>query len=92
MTEEQRIVVPGGPVEPALSKVSKPYVRARLAYFVLWIFVGSLALTFAAFFVYAIWPGKDWRDVKDLISLILTPEVAIVASILGYYFGNARDD
>jgi len=68
-------------------KVSEPYVRARVTYALVWIFGLTILATFATFWFAA---GKDWRDIKDLVELVITPEVAILASAIGFYFGNVR--
>jgi hypothetical protein len=59
--------------------------RERIAYILVFIFgfevvAAMLALLFC---------GADLRGLKDLLTLILTPTVALAGSVIGFYFATA---
>lgn len=54
--------------------------------------VGMLALTIAAGFV-TLWGGwASPTDLREYLTIVFGPLVALVASALGFYFGGRNDE
>ena len=60
--------------------------RRRLAYILVTIFGGEISI---AMLVLLLWKTEqDIQHLKDLLTLILSPTVALVGSAMGFYFGT----
>lgn len=57
-----------------------------------WFAIGSIALLFATIifaFIAAIWgTDSDWTHVKDLLTMVLPVEAAIVGGAVSFYFAS----
>lgn len=62
--------------------------RSKLAMSFTKIFSFSLVGSFILILVTATYPKAHNLDVKDLISVIITPQVTLLSFTFGYYFGN----
>jgi hypothetical protein len=85
---EEHLVVTGNVPTLRATPFTEPYVRAKVTFRLIWLFAGSVLASFITF--WACSGGRDWRDIKDVVELILTPEIAILGTALGFYFGNPR--
>jgi len=85
---EEHLVVKGTVPTIADTPYAEPYVRAKVTFRLIWVFAGSVLASFITFWAFS--SSGDWRDIKDIIELILTPEIAILGSALGFYFGSPR--
>jgi hypothetical protein len=78
--------------EKAVSLHEPHVVRARLAYGLLYLLAGVLAVLLL-FVGIEIGQGKDWTNLKDLFTLALTPIATLAGAAFGFFFGNAaRND
>jgi hypothetical protein len=83
---EEHLVVMGTVPTLRDTPFTEPYVRAKVTFRLIWLFAGSVLASFITFWVFSC--SRDWRDIKDVIELVLTPEIAILGTALGFYFGN----
>ena len=63
-------------------------VRATLAYFLAFIYAGTILGAFILLFISKQYGKPDWTDVKDLVTTILSAETALFGTVLGFYFGG----
>jgi hypothetical protein len=63
------------------------YVRTVTAIGILAIF----GMTLVAAFYVVIWRGTEWGHAKELMDLILPAEMAIIGTVLGFYFASQFD-
>lgn len=60
--------------------------RSKIANYLLGIFAGSLVTTFALVGVSSLMPNSDKGLLKDLLPLIITPQVSLLGVTIGFYF------
>ena len=70
----------------------KETTRARLAMMLAKCLGGSLIATYLLMGVAAFSPNADKVFIKDLIPLVITPQVTLLGVALGYYFGAKEED
>lgn len=66
--------------------------RTKLAYRLLWLLIGTTAAVLVLFALVITWddaPGAP-ADVGDIAQIVLPPVVALVGTVLGFYFGGER--
>jgi hypothetical protein len=64
-------------------------VRSKVAFMLLYIFAGTIALTFLVlFFNIFLKDSSTWTNVKDWIEAILPAETGLLGSAVGFYFGT----
>jgi hypothetical protein len=85
---EEHLIVTGTVPTLHETSVTEPYVRAKVTFRLIWLFGGSVLASFITFWFFS--GSKDWRDIKDVCELVLTPEIAILGTALGFYFGNPK--
>ena len=85
---EEHLIVAGTVPTVVGTPFTEPYVRAKVTFGLIWLFGGSVAASFVTFWFFS--GSKDWRDIKDIFELILTPEIAILGTALGFYFGHPK--
>jgi hypothetical protein len=61
-------------------------LRASVRPVIAYVFVGLLVFTDVSGMIWAIWTGVDFKEALDLV--FSDQEMAIVASIIGFYFGS----
>jgi hypothetical protein len=65
--------------------------RTRLAMPLVKGFVYSIGLTFTLIGLVVLTPNADKNTVKELIPLIITPQVTLLGVTLGFYFGAKEE-
>lgn len=75
----------------AWTKQQRESTRSRLSILLLKFFGASLAGTFLLVSIAVFQPDVDKTAIKDLVPLIITPQVTLLGVALGFYFG-AKDD
>jgi hypothetical protein len=69
--------------------VHEPHVvRARLAYGLLYLLAGVMAVLLLLVGD-DVWNGRDWTNLKDLFTLAMTPIATLAGAAFGFFFGNA---
>ena len=56
------------------------------------IFGFSLGASFLLILITSIHPNAKKAEVKDLISVTITPQVTLLSFALGFYFGNNKEN
>jgi hypothetical protein len=80
---------PGAPAPPLLPLETIPYtdrVRGRIAERLIWLLCGVVLFAFAS--LWRIEPPPAAADLKELLTVLFGPLVALVAAAVGYYFGG----
>lgn len=72
-------------VEDWVSK-NRDRTRTKIANFLLTMFGTSLVTTFALVGVSSLMPNSDKGLLKDLLPLIITPQVSLLGVTIGFYF------
>ena len=64
-------------------------IRARIAYMLLWIFAGTIVLTFVA-------GASGWAspsDIRQFAAPIISAEIGLLGAVTGFYYASrAKDD
>jgi hypothetical protein len=80
----------GAPISPTSIEYHREETRSKLAFALIAIF-GVEVLAALATFVFPHQLGIDSADlasVKDILSIVFSPTVALVGSAMGFYFGT----
>jgi hypothetical protein len=79
-----------GPVEPRSIEFRREDTRSKLAYFLVGIFAVEVAAALISV-LFSKWLGlgaNGSASVKDILSVVFSPTVALVGSAIGFYFAN----
>ena len=74
-----------GQLGPEKSPLAEEFMRALLA----WVFVLIFALTVVWAFI-NVEQKMTWEHTKELLTLLLPAETALLGSAVGYYFGSRK--
>lgn len=66
--------------------------RSKLAMRLTKIFGFSLGACFLLILITSIYPPANKAEIKDLISVTITPQVTLLSFALGFYFGNSKEN
>jgi hypothetical protein len=66
--------------------------RRRIAMWLVRVFASTMAMTFLLAGVGAFCPGTDKEFIKDLLSLVITPQSTLLGVALTFYFTTKEED
>jgi len=80
--------VVGAPSAPSFVERSQEYTRSIIALILVLLFCGEVTVAFLALF-----RKIEVANIKDVFELVIGPTVALVGSVIGFYFGTkSRSD